>query len=60
MINGPQTGHQDDLGTLLKKYLFIANGRIIVVLVSAIHQHESAIGTHILLPTEPSSHLCPL
>ena len=30
-----------------------------IVLVSAIHQHESVIGVHVSLPLEPPSHLPP-
>ena len=30
-----------------------------ILLVSAVHQHESAIGVHMPLPLEPSSHLPP-
>ena len=40
-------------------YLFLIGGQLLynIVLVSAIHQHESAIGIHIPLSLEPPSHL---
>ena len=40
-------------------YLFLIGGQLLynIVLVSAIHQHESAIGIHMPLSLEPPSHL---
>ena len=47
----------------LSNYFFFFNWRIIawynIVMVSALHLHESAIGIHMPLPLEPLSHLPP-
>ena len=47
------------LGEDYLMYLFLIEGWLLynVVLVSAMHQHESAIGIHMSSPLEPPSHL---
>ena len=47
-------------GLLFCKHLLLIEGQLLynIVLVSAIHQHESAVGTHMCsLPLEPPSQL---